>query len=408
MPKFILLFLIFVGTALSAQDRNDQKPYLILISCDGYRYDYTERFNPPNISRFIEQGVAAASMISSFPSKTFPNHYTIATGLYPEHHGLVNNSFYDPARDREYRIRDREVVEDGTWYGGTPLWVNAEQNGLKAASYFFVGSEADIQGIRPSYYFRYEGSTPNEERVQQVIDWLKLPEETRPQLITLYFSSMDDTGHRYGPNDDEKLKKAILELDKVMGQLFDGVKATGLPVNMIIVSDHGMVDVGPDKLINLDPIAQDDQYRIVNNGALAHLYLKDGVEKKEVVTFLKDKAKHYTVYPIEDFPHYKDIDNPRLGDIIVLPDYGYYLSDTRRIGLVQSGRFKQGGEHGFHPDFLEMHAIFYANGPAFKSGLRIPSFENIHVYPMICKVLGLPLPGQLDGMPEVLQGILKP
>jgi predicted AlkP superfamily pyrophosphatase or phosphodiesterase len=346
-------------------------------------------------------------MIPSFPSKTFPNHYTIATGLYPEHHGLVNNSFYDPEREELYQIRNRDAVENGDWYGGKPIWVNAEQNGMKAASYFFVGSEADVQGVRPSYYYQYKGSAPNEERVDQVLKWLEMPAKERPHMITLYFSTMDDAGHRHGPNDDKKIKKSLMELDAVLGQLFAGVKKSGLPVNIIMVSDHGMVEVGANKLINIDPVKQDEKYQIVNNGALAHVYLKPGVDKSEVLDFMQSRAENYTVYTIEDFPHYRDKENPRLGDLILFPKYGYYLSDSRRIGMVKSGRFSQGGEHGFHPDFLEMHAIFYANGPAFKAGLKIPSFENIHVYPMICEVLGLPLPKELDGMPEVLRPILR-
>jgi predicted AlkP superfamily pyrophosphatase or phosphodiesterase len=233
-----------------------------------------------------------------------------------------------------------------------------------------VGSEADIQGVRPTYYFNYQGSTPNEERVKQVLEWLKLPEEERPQFISIYFSDMDDTGHRHGPSDDVKIKKALFELDEVLGQLFDGVKASGLPVNIIMVSDHGMVDVGQDKLVNIDAFKQDEKYRIVNNGALAHVYLEEEDTKEEVLAYLQERATHCRIYDIEDFPYYKNKADKRLGDIILLPDYAYYFTDSRRMGLIQSGRFSQGGEHGFHPAFLEMHAIFYANGPAFKKGLK--------------------------------------
>ena len=409
--RFLLLFILFLfSQAVPAQTNRPEhydKPYVILISCDGLRYDYVGRFRPPNLLKFIEEGAQAFSMISSFPAKTFPNHYTIATGLYPENHGLVDNTFYDPQRKEFYRTGNRKAVEDGSWYKGTPLWVNAEQNGMVSASYFFVGSEADIQGVRPTSFFTYDGSVPNEARVQQVLDWLALPEAERPHMITLYFSDMDDAGHRYGPTDDEHIGPALLELDKVLGQLFRGVEATGLPVNTFIVSDHGMIDVAPDKLINIDPLEQDSLYLIANNGALAHLYLKDGADKDTVFRFLKSKEDHFQVYKIEDFPFYHcSQDNPRLGDLILLPEYGYYLRDSRRIALAQEGKFRQGGEHGFNPEFPEMHAIFYANGPAFKPGMRIPSFRNIHVYPMVCRILGLPLPEGVDGRVEVLEGIL--
>jgi len=402
LPFFFLLLLAIAG-------RGQEQPYLILISCDGYRWDYTQRFQPPNISRFAEEGVQAFSMIPSFPSKTFPNHYAIATGLRPERNGLVNNSFYDPERDELYRISKRSAVEDGSWYEGLPLWVNAEQNGMTAASYFFVGSEADIKGIRPTYYYRYKGSTPNEQRVQQVLDWLQLPEAERPQMITLYFSDMDNVGHRQGPSDTAAVRKQLMELDNALGQLFRGVEQSGLPVNMIMVSDHGMMDVAPEQLINIDPLEQEEQYRIVNNGALAHVYLQAGADSLAALRYLRQQTAELPVeaYPLSDFPYYQDKGNPRLGQFILYPDYGYYLSDSRRIALVENGSFSQGGEHGFNPEFPEMHAIFYAGGPAFRSGITIPSFRNVHVYPLACRLLGLPIPEDIDGRIEVLEGILK-
>ena len=403
------LFLLSISQPLKAQDAAAEGPYLILISCDGYRWDYTQRYQPPHISRFIERGVRAHSMVPSFPSKTFPNHYAIATGLTPERNGLVNNSFYDPGKDEEYRIFKREVVEDGSWYKGTPLWVLAEQQGMKAASYFFVGSEADIQGVRPSYYHRYDGSVPNTERVQQVLDWLALPAAERPQMITLYFSDMDNVGHRQGPSSEKAIKEALFELDGVLGQLFNGVEQSGLPVNIIIVSDHGMVDVTPERLLNIDRFEQDERYRIINNGALAHVYLQPGTDSIATLRYLQARAegRPITVHPLADFPHYHDKGNPRLGQFILYPDYRYYLSDSRRIAKVKSGYFRQGGEHGFNPEFPEMHAIFYANGPAFRSGLTIPSFRNVHVYPLACRILGLPVPEGIDGREEVLEGTLK-
>jgi len=227
---FFSLFFFFVACQKEVQqveevvindDQHLDKPYVILISLDGYRYDYTERFQPPHLSKFVEDGIQAESMLPCFPSKTFPNHYSIATGMYPENHGLVNNTFYDPTKDAIYRISDREKVENGSWYGGTPLWVQAAKSGMVTASYFFVGSEADVQGIRPTYYHRYDGSIPNEERTAAVVEWLKLPATQRPHLITMYFSDMDDIGHRAGPNDDDALKETILDLDETLGDFFN-------------------------------------------------------------------------------------------------------------------------------------------------------------------------------------------
>src|SRR6056297_1116144 len=249
-------------------DETLNKHYVILVSLDGFRWDYVERFNPPFLNRFIENGIRAKSLIPSFPSKTFPNHYTIATGMYPEKHGLIGNRFYSHKKDQVYSIGNREVVEDGTFYGGIPLWIQAGRSGMVTASYFFVGSEANILGSWPTYYEKYDESIKNEERVSKVLQWLSSHPEKRPHLITMYFSDMDDTGHRYGPNADNELKKTLMGLDKNLESLFEGVKATGLPVDIIIVSDHGMVEVPKENYIPIDPLKNDSLYSIIDNGAI--------------------------------------------------------------------------------------------------------------------------------------------
>ena len=187
-----------------------EKPYVILISLDGFRWDYVEKYKPPHLSNFIKNGVKAESLIPSFPSKTFPNHYTIATGMYPDKHGIIGNSFFSYKKNTTYKLGNRETVEDGTFYGGTPIWILADKNQMVSASYFFVGSEADIQGKHPTYYKIYDGSIKNETRVTQALNWLALPKEKRPHLITMYFSDMDDTGHDFGPNNDTEIKKHCL------------------------------------------------------------------------------------------------------------------------------------------------------------------------------------------------------
>ena len=217
-----------------------EKPYLILISLDGFRWDYVEKYKPPHISNFIKNGVKAESLIPSFPSKTFPNHYTIATGMYPDKHGIIGNSFYSNKKNVTYKINNREMVEDGTFYGGSPIWVQADKANMVSASYFFVGSEANIQGIKPTYYHIYDGNIKNDVRVAQALNWLTLPKKERPHIITMYFSDMDDIGHKYGPNNDEKLKKVLFDLDNNLGDLFKGIKATGLPTNIIIAYAYDM------------------------------------------------------------------------------------------------------------------------------------------------------------------------
>ncbi|MEB2777253.1 ectonucleotide pyrophosphatase/phosphodiesterase [Algoriphagus sp. D3-2-R+10] len=415
MKRFcILLFavLVFPVLAFSQESKETKEPIVILISLDGFRYDYVERFKPENLTRFIADGVAAESMMPSFPSKTFPNHYTIATGLKPEHHGLVDNSFYDPEKDLIYGMGKKEIVQDGTWYGGTPLWVLAEQNKMIAASYFFVGSEADVQGIRPSYYHDYDGRVSNLTRVTEVFKWLELPEAERPRLITLYFSDMDDIGHRYGPTNDEQLSTRLTKLDFELGALFEGLKSYDLDINVIVVSDHGMMDIPVDHYLNLTELTKDISARVVNNGALAHLYLEDQKDKKKVIRELEKSDLPIHITDVDDKENYQDLMyKDRIGDILIIPDRYYYLAWESALPRIKENAATLGtdvfGEHGFSPAYKDMHAIFYANGPAFKSGMEIETFQNIHVYPLICKILGLPIPTTIDGKLEVLQPILK-
>jgi predicted AlkP superfamily pyrophosphatase or phosphodiesterase len=410
MQRIFLLFCLFQASVVLAQEN---QPVVILISLDGFRYDYVKRFRPENLTRFIEGGTATEGLIPSFPSKTFPNHYTIATGMLPEHHGLVDNAFYEPFKNQVYSMGNREIVQDGYWYGGVPIWVWAEQHGIKSASYFFVGSEAPVKGVRPTYFFNYDGNIPNLTRISKVFEWLQLPEEDRPRMITLYFSDMDDTGHRFGPSNDEELKKTLTKLDYELGALFEGLKSFDQEIHVILVSDHGMADVKKENLINLDLLTQGIEARVVNNGALAHLHLKNPSEKDQVIKLLLERSDHVTIDDLVKNENYTDVSKfpQRVGDLIILPKLGYYLADERGMVRYQnnSARFKTDvfGEHGFSPRYREMWGIFYANGPKIRSGFKIPPFQNIHIYPLICQLLGLPVPDEIDGKKEVLAPVLK-
>ena len=411
MRSFLVLVLLLpFWTAAFSQEK---EPIVILISLDGFRHDYVERFQPENLSRFIAEGTAAKGLIPSFPTKTFPNHYTIATGMLPEHHGLVDNAFYEPAKNQVYTMGNRDIVQDGYWYGGTPIWVLAEQQGIKAASYFFVGTEAPIQGVRPSYYYDYDGGVPNLTRIAKVFDWLRLPEAERPRLITLYFSDMDDTGHRYGPNNDLELKKTLFRLDHELGALFEGLESFDLPIHVVLVSDHGMAPVKKDHLILLDQLTEGIPARVVNNGALAHLHLEDSKKKKEVIKLLLSRNQHITVDDLTATANYSDLAAfpQRKGDLLILPKEGYYLADASGMMRYQNNaaRFQTEtfGEHGFSPLYRDMWGIFYAKGPQIKEGLKLEPFQNIHIYPLLCRILGLPVPLGIDGRLEVLLPLLK-
>lgn len=413
----LLLALTLLSCRSNAQSQGQNapehldKPYVILISLDGFRHDYLERFQPPNLMQFVAEGSRAQSMISCFPSKTFPNHYSIATGMYPANHGIVDNSFRDPARGEKYGIGDRDKVEDGSWYDGTPLWVQAEKNGMVAASFFFVGSEADIQGVRPTYWNRYDGSVANNTRARKAIEWLKLPPESRPHFITLYFSDMDNTGHRVGPNNDEELRKSLMDLDKTLGLLFEGVRETGLPVNIIIVSDHGMGEVLTDvHMVNLDQVLDGIDGRWVNNGPLAHIHLDQKGDVRKVLRDLRDKeaAFHFKAYAADNCELVKGKKHlDRFGDIILVTDYPYSFADSRRMVQMANNVRETIGVHGYDPAIPDMHAIFFANGPQIKPGITLPPFENIHVYPLVCQLLDLPIPSDIDGKAEVLEELVR-
>lgn len=385
-----------------------EESYVILISFDGFRYDYIEKQETPNFDKFIKEGIAATMMIPSYPSKTFPNHYSIVTGLYPGNHGLVDNSFYDPDRKSYYRINDRSKVEDGYYYGGMPLWQLAQAQGMKSASYFWVGSESKIAGSFPDYYYKYDGSVSNEARIEKVLEWLELPSEERPRFVSLYFSFLDDAGHNKGPDSDE-IKEGLNVADLLLGQLMAGLETSPLNVNVIIVSDHGMYPMtnAPETFIFFDELVDlnSKDFITVNSGTHAHIYSPDhNLEKVDSLynLLLIDTERGYSVYKKENLPDKWHYNNPRTGDLLIVSDPGKHLSSSKRDLSTWEENW---GNHGFDPYAThEMGAIFYAHGPDIVSGLTIDAFENIHVYPLIARILGLSLP-DVDGRREVLESV---
>ena len=409
------IFLLF-AEALHAQDTIQQivagrknaaaqinKPYVILISADGFRFDYADKYHAVNLLQLRQSGVKAKSMIPVFPSVTFPNHFSIATGMYPAHHGLVYNQFYDRNRKATYSMSDRNTVEDASWYGGTPLWVLAEQQGMISASYYFVGTEAPIQQTYPTYWYKFGENTNINYRIDKVIDWLKLPEDVRPHFITFYISNVDHDGHMYGP-DAPQTEAAVKFVDKAIGSMVEKVNALGLPVNFIFLADHGMANVDTVTRINIATMIDTARFIIRGGGTSLHLYAKNAADILPTYEALKKKENNFTVYLRDKIPakwHYSKSDDlfNRIGDIFVVPTYPKVLSGyTNRISP---------GAHGFDPAMKEMHASFYAWGPQIKKGKTIRSFENIHVYPLVCQLLGLTYSKKIDGNLKVLKKILK-
>jgi len=378
---------------------------VLLISVDGFRWDYFQKAETPNLDKLIAEGVKAESLKPVFPSKTFPNHYTIVTGLYPEHHGIVSNRMYDPNLNAYFSLGDRNAVSDGRWYGGEPLWVTAEKQNVISATYFWPGSEAEIEGIRPTYWKEYNGRTPNSERISQILKWLELLEEKRPRFLTLYFSDTDNAGHRYGP-DSPEVVAAIQKIDQNMGELIAGLKARDWfdKINIIITSDHGMTATSKDRVIFLDNYISLDDVDVIDWSPVLALRPKEG-KLEAVYRALKNANSHLTVYKKEEIPerfHYRD--NPRITPIIAIADEGWSI--TSHDYFSERPERYDGGAHGYDNDLKSMQGIFIARGPAFKSGLKVPTFMNIHIYEMIARILDIkpaPNDGSLDSVKVMLR-----
>lgn len=421
MKVFICVFVIFFGFKAFAQEptynqvlekeilsnsfENSQsamsKPYVIMVSIDGFRYDYAQKYQAQNILDIAKEGSTTLRMIPAFPSKTFPNHYTIVTGLYPEHHGIVSNSFYDKATKKGYSISNTAAVQDGSWYGGIPLWNLAQMQGMTAASYFWVGSEADINGIRPKYYYPYLKASPYEYRIQRIMEWLKMPEKIRPHFITLYFSLVDTQGHDFGP-DSKETEASVLYVDKQIGALREGIKKSGLPITLIVTSDHGMDNIN--KLVNIHDYVQLDKSQFFN-GPVAMIYTKDTKETDEMFEKLSGKS-NFRVYKRAGVPSYLNYsNNEKIGDLVLVCDPPYTIIYSEKE-VAEDG--KPGGTHGYDPfEHKNMGTIFYAEGPQIKKGFVLAPFENIHLYPLVAHLLELKLMSPIDGKLEATSEILK-
>ncbi len=417
MKSFWLFIFLLVGIQpLFAQDLSQQvvagrvndplqskKPYVIYISADGFRYDYAERYQAKNLLALIEKGVKAVSMKPSYPSVTFSNHYTLATGMYPSHHGIVNNSFYDPKRHEMYVKTDRSAVSDSTWYGGLPIWVLAEQQKMLSAAFYWLGSETAVQGVRPTYWYNFNTKIPMDTRIDAVKNWLQLPEEKRPHLINFYFPEVDVAGHHFGSNSKETAA-AVKLVDDAVGEMVQLTKEVGLDVNFVFVSDHGMTEADNKNTLNLPSVIDTSKFIVPNGDALIQIYAKDKKDIKPLYKKLKAEGKDYDVYLTSKMPkrwHYRAKDNKdgRIGDIILIPKLPKIFNLTGKPTNI--------GKHGFDNDMPDMQAVFYAWGPAFKEGMTIKSFENVHIYPLLAKILGLAYSHKIDGKEKVLAPILK-
>ena len=380
-------------------------PRVLLIAFDGFRHDYVDRPAAVNLRRLAARGVRAERMIPAFPSKTFPNHYTLVTGLTPEHHGIVANVMKDPVLGT-FRTSDTLAIWESRWWGGEPIWVTAEQQGVRAASYFWPGSEAVIKGTRPTYWERYDHERPHAARIAQVLEWLAMPEATAPKVITLYFSDTDDAGHNFGPLAPQT-DSAIARVDRALGAVLDGIDRLGLRdvVNVLIVADHGMSESSSERLILLDDYLDLATVDVVDWTPVAAIQPRAG-ETERVYAALKGKHPALEVYRKGEVParlHFNA--HPRITPIVAIAADGWTITDRARAARRPPG-VRIGGQHGYDPELPSMGAVFVAAGPGIAQGRTVPAFRNVHVYALMAHLIGL-RPAATDGSIDSVRAVLR-
>jgi ectonucleotide pyrophosphatase/phosphodiesterase family member 5 len=378
----------------------DRKP-LLLIGLDGFRPSYLDLAPTPNFDRVVAEGVLAQAMIPMFPSKTMVNLYSIVTGLYPENSGIISNTMYDAELNAEFRMFGGALT-DARWFNGEPIWVTAEQQGVRTATVFWVGSEAPIKGVRPTHWLPYNSGMSHRDRIDQVLEWLTLSDETRPDFVTLYFSRPDNTGHSHGP-DSNQIRSTIQDMDDAMGYLFRKLQEFGLwdDVNLVFVSDHGMTRTGEDHLIMLDQIINLNDVRIIDWSPVAMMQPRAG-RLDAVYNALKAAENNYKVYKKEDLPeHYRLKNSPRLPDIVMIADLPYTIASANYI--AQNG--VMAGNHGYDPREPDMHAFFLARGPGFKRGVQVDEVHVVDLYELMAHLLLLE-PADNDGSLDSIAGVL--
>lgn len=395
MKKFFLILLPVLLCACHPR----QDSYTVIVSLDAFRWDFPEMYDTPWLDSIARAGVKAV-MMPSYPSSTFPNHYTLATGLVPDHHGIVNSQFWDPVRELTYAMGDRQTRDIPDFYGGEPVWVTAEKQGVRTANLYWVGSDIPIGGILPSSY-RYWYDVPRldyAERANELVRLLSLPEAERPRLTMVYFDDPDATSHEFGPDSIES-GVMVHYLDSLVGVMYRGVRALpyGDKVNFIITADHGMTDIADDRFIRIDAVLDTALCERIVSTNPTSIFTRPGCH--DAVLEALSKVEHIHAWAKEDVPAslcYGTSD--RIGDVVVAPDLGWQFAFQPR-GLL--------GAHGYDPQEPDMQVMFRASGPDFKVGyVSEERFANTAVYPLLCHLLGVE-PAPCDGKLFWVQDLLR-
>lgn len=391
----LALLVLTSHTAFAAKEQT-----VVLVSIDGFRWDYIEKHGAPNLKAMANKGVRAQKLIPVYPTKTFPNHISIVTGLLPVNHGIVDNKFCDKARNNECYSMGK-ALGDSTWVKGIPLWNLAKMQGLKSAAYFWPESDARFNGMTPDYFYHYSKHSEYQGRVDQIIQWLSLPKAQRPRFVASYFSLVDSMGHEFGP-DAPQTRNAVKQLDTLMGQLHARLNKLEQDVNLVIVSDHGMAVVDPDKSILLNTLPSDDGFIVKNTGPRLLIYAKPETSVADIANYkarLREAANgRYTVLTDEQLAEYHYNKGSRVGDIIV--------QTNAPAVFTSKGKSTYVGTHGYaYTD--DMAATFIATGPAFKQGVSLKKVNNLDIYPVLAKVMGLKLLNKVDGDGKTLMPAIK-
>lgn len=382
---------------------------LLLISLDGFRHDYLQLADTPNLNRLVAGGVTSDGMVHAFPTKTFVTHWTLVTGLFAGNHGVMANSMWDPERDETFGLGNREAVIDAAWYDGEPIWNTAERQGLTAATFFWPGSEAPVNGMRPSYWMPYDGSVPHAERIDQVLAWLDLPDAERPDFLSLYFSEVDSVGHRHGPNAAETAA-AVAAIDADFGRLLDGLEARGLlgAMHILVVADHGMAEIAPERWIwledylPLDPSLE--KVRVSDRGPAAQIWAT-GMDEDAIVAALADAHPRMRVWEGEHTPeHYGFAGHARTPDVLAEADHGWMIGTERARADMDWEPPR--GMHGWDPFHREMHGIFIGHGPAFSGVDDMPPVRSVDLYSLMAHLLDID-PAINDGSLDAFRAVLR-
>ena len=378
-------------------------PRLLLVSIDGLRADALDRGLTPNIQRMIDGGVRARWMTPSYPSLTFPNHYTLVTGLRPGHHGIIHNSMHDPQLGG-FEISNPAAVTDARWWGGEPIWVSAEKAGVRTATWSWPGSEAAIQGVRPCQWQVYDRSIALEDRVQTVLDWLAQTGPQAPRLATLYMENVDKAGHTYGP-DSAEYRQAIQRADAIVGQVLEGLDARGLATatNIVLVSDHGMAELPEGQVLDTERMVDPAIAVATSVGQPVGFQAMPGRER-EAERALLGRHDHYQCWKRADLPpRWQYGQHARTPPILCEMDEGW---DALTPGMLARHAHAYRGTHGYDNSLPSMRAVFVASGPSFEAGRTLDGFDNVDVYPLLARLLDVPAAAN-DGNPATFDAVMR-